>query len=138
MQWKNIRALVCGASKGIGREIAIELTARGAQVHAVARSEKELQSLGLPYSVVDFSQVDAVNSWISKMETQYHVLVCNSGGPASGLLVDAKISDFQSAFQTLGLYHKVYTPVIKSLGVMYTLLVTVGFIMIPVYIYFWM
>jgi succinate dehydrogenase / fumarate reductase cytochrome b subunit len=45
---------------------------------------------------------------------------------------------FQSAFQTLGLNHKVYTPVIKSLGVLYTLLVTAGFILIPVYIYFWM
>jgi len=45
---------------------------------------------------------------------------------------------FQSAFQTLGLNHKVYTPVIKSLGIIYTLLVTAGFILIPVYIYFWM
>lgn len=44
---------------------------------------------------------------------------------------------FQSAFQTLGLNHKTYTPVIKTLGVIYTLLVTAGFIFIPVYIYFW-
>ena len=44
---------------------------------------------------------------------------------------------FQSAFQTLGLNHKVYTPIIKSLGIIYTLLVTAGFILIPIYIYFW-
>ncbi|MBN2482338.1 MAG: succinate dehydrogenase cytochrome b subunit [Bacteroidales bacterium] len=43
---------------------------------------------------------------------------------------------FHSAFQTLGLDHKVYTPVIKSLGWLYTLLVSVGFILIPIYIYF--
>ena len=45
---------------------------------------------------------------------------------------------FQSAFQSLGLEHKTYTPVIKALGVLYTVLVTAGFILIPIYIYFWM
>jgi succinate dehydrogenase / fumarate reductase cytochrome b subunit len=45
---------------------------------------------------------------------------------------------FQSAFQSLGLNHAFYTPVIKALGVIYAVLVTAGFILIPVYIYFWM
>ena len=45
---------------------------------------------------------------------------------------------FQSAFQSLGLNHKVYTPVIKALGIIYTIVVTAGFILIPVYIFFWM
>jgi succinate dehydrogenase / fumarate reductase cytochrome b subunit len=45
---------------------------------------------------------------------------------------------FQSAFQSLGLEHKTYTPVIRSLGVLYTILVSAGFILIPIYIYFWM
>jgi succinate dehydrogenase / fumarate reductase cytochrome b subunit len=45
---------------------------------------------------------------------------------------------FQSAFQSLGLEHKKYTPLIKSLGVIYSVGVTAGFIIIPVYIYFWM
>jgi succinate dehydrogenase / fumarate reductase cytochrome b subunit len=43
---------------------------------------------------------------------------------------------FQSAFQSLGLNHKVYSPVIKTLGVIYTILVVGGFMLIPVYIYF--
>lgn len=43
---------------------------------------------------------------------------------------------FQSAFQTLGLNHPVYTPIIKGLGVLYTVLVTVGFMAIPVAVYF--
>jgi succinate dehydrogenase / fumarate reductase cytochrome b subunit len=45
---------------------------------------------------------------------------------------------FQSAFQSLGLNHKIYTPVIQALGVLYTLLITAGFILIPIYVYFWM
>ena len=43
---------------------------------------------------------------------------------------------FQSAFQTLGLNHKHYTPFIKSLGMIYTILVVSGFTMIPLVIYF--
>ena len=43
---------------------------------------------------------------------------------------------FQSAFQTLGLNHKVYTPIIKFLGVMYTFIIVLGFTSIPVVIYF--
>jgi len=45
---------------------------------------------------------------------------------------------FWSAFQTLGLDHKVYTPVIKAAGILYTILVVAGFTFIPVYIYFYM
>jgi len=44
---------------------------------------------------------------------------------------------FQSAFQSLGLNHKTYSPVIKFLGIAYSLLITLGFMIIPVYIYFW-
>jgi succinate dehydrogenase / fumarate reductase, cytochrome b subunit len=43
---------------------------------------------------------------------------------------------FQSAFQSLGLNHKIYTPVIKSLGVIFTVMVTAGFMFIPIYVYF--
>lgn len=43
---------------------------------------------------------------------------------------------FQSAFQTLGLNHPVYTPVIKFLGVLYTVVVTLGYMAIPFGVYF--
>jgi succinate dehydrogenase / fumarate reductase cytochrome b subunit len=43
---------------------------------------------------------------------------------------------FQSAFRTLGLNHKTYTPVVKTLGVLYTIIVVTGFITIPLFIYF--
>jgi len=45
---------------------------------------------------------------------------------------------FWSAFQTLGLDHRRYTPLIKALGIIYTIVITGGFIYIPIYIYFWM
>ena len=43
---------------------------------------------------------------------------------------------FQSAFQTLGLNNPLYTPVIRVIGHIYSIVVTVGFISIPVYFLF--
>lgn len=43
---------------------------------------------------------------------------------------------FYSAFQTLGWTHQKYTPFIKGFAWVYTLVVTLGFIAIPVYVYF--
>ena len=40
---------------------------------------------------------------------------------------------FQSAFQTLGLNHPRYTPLIKKLGLAFALLVTLGFGSMPLY-----
>ena len=43
---------------------------------------------------------------------------------------------FASAFQTLGINHKKYTPIIAGLGKAYSILVPLGFAIIPIYIYF--
>lgn len=43
---------------------------------------------------------------------------------------------FQSAFQSLGLNHPKYTPIIKWIGYLYALFITLGYISIPVIIYF--
>lgn len=43
---------------------------------------------------------------------------------------------FASAFQTLGLRHKKYTPLIELLGKAYSIIVPLGFAAIPLYIYF--
>lgn len=42
---------------------------------------------------------------------------------------------FQSAFQTLGLNHRKYTPVIKFLGKAYSILIPLGFALIPIIMY---
>jgi succinate dehydrogenase / fumarate reductase cytochrome b subunit len=43
---------------------------------------------------------------------------------------------FQSAFQTLGINHKKYTPAIKFLGWIYAILVSLWFAAMPIYVYF--
>ncbi|MEO6132712.1 MAG: succinate dehydrogenase cytochrome b subunit [Saprospiraceae bacterium] len=46
------------------------------------------------------------------------------------------VHGFQSAFQTLGLNHKKYTPLIKGIGWIYSILFPLGFAILPLYHYF--
>lgn len=43
---------------------------------------------------------------------------------------------FQSAFQTLGLNHSKYTPVVKWAGTIYSIIIPLGFALIPAYFLF--
>lgn len=43
---------------------------------------------------------------------------------------------FQSGFQTLGVNHPKYTPAIKSIGVLFSIIIPVVFAMMPIAIYF--
>ena len=75
-------ALVTGAGRGIGRVTAQLLASRGAQVMAVARSENELQTLGLDYAVADLGTPEGCA--LAVQETQNRlgpvsILVCNHG-----------------------------------------------------------
>ena len=46
------------------------------------------------------------------------------------------IHGFQSAFTTLGLQHKKYSPLINILGLSYSVLIPIGYAIIPLYMYF--
>ena len=68
------KVLVTGASSGVGREVAILLSAMGAKVVIVARREAELQKTlslmegsGHSYRVVDLADFDKVVSTIKEI-----------------------------------------------------------------------
>lgn len=52
-----------------------------------------------------------------------------------GILAFHLSHGFSSAFQTLGLNHKKYTPFIKKVGVAFSILVPTGFAAMPVFMY---
>ena len=74
--------LVTGAGRGIGRATAELLASRGARVMAAARSENELQTLGLDYVVADLSTPEgcelAVRETLERLGP-VSILVCNHG-----------------------------------------------------------
>lgn len=119
---QNKRALVCGASQGIGAACALRLAEHGAQVTLLARNEDKLKKIiadlpvirasqlgatpknnGHDYLVVDFENLaDLKNKVAVKMRdvgSGFDILICNTGGPKSGPLLEAEPSEFIRAFE---------------------------------------
>jgi NAD(P)-dependent dehydrogenase (short-subunit alcohol dehydrogenase family) len=75
-------ALVTGAGRGIGRATALLLAGRGLRVMATARTEAELETLGLEYVTGDISQPDACQRIVEQTRARLGpiaVLVNNAG-----------------------------------------------------------
>ena len=108
------RALVTGASAGIGRAAALELASRGCAVAVLARSASKLEGLvgdlraaGAPEAWAlagDLEDRDALRPVVEahlKAHGPVHILVNNAGGPPGGAILDAKEQDFLLAFGRL-------------------------------------
>ncbi len=75
-------ALVTGGSRGIGREVALLLTAAGARVMIVSRSAAELAAVGLEYVVADLGTPEGCALAVAETERRLgriEVLVVNHG-----------------------------------------------------------
>lgn len=103
-------ALVCGSSQGIGFAIAEEMALLGANCILVARNKESLEEKVLLLDntlrqqhqvlVADFSKPEELRKVIEAFvkTTPVHILVNNTGGPASGAITEAKEEDFINAF----------------------------------------
>ncbi|MCS7037933.1 MAG: SDR family oxidoreductase [Saprospiraceae bacterium] len=103
-------AFVGGSSAGIGRAVAIELAALGANVVLVARTESALletlqrldtsQGQQHGYIVADFSDSEGLMAQVGALlERQpVHVLVNNTGGPPGGPIAQARPEEFLKAY----------------------------------------
>ena len=81
------RALVTGASSGIGREFALQLASQGYRVTGVARREERLQELlqalpgkGHSYLVADLGQDEGVLKVMSELQRERVNLLVNNAG----------------------------------------------------------
>ena len=111
-QLNSKHALVCGASKGIGRATAVKLAQSGAIVTALARSEDTLQKLMTELKaagadcptalVVDLHDRVAIREKVTPLITEkgpVHILVNNAGGPAGGPIIKAETDAFQAGLE---------------------------------------
>ena len=100
-------AIVTGASRGIGKAIALLLALQGAKVVAVARSEKELldltrktQGLGLIADVADEADADYVVQETLRQFGRLDILVCNAGVGSFNELEQFDAAEWDRIFDT--------------------------------------
>jgi len=105
-------ALVTGASRGLGKAIALALAQEGAAIAAVARSEDALKETleairaaggtAEPFAL-DVSDETAVEATVDKITTRFQhvdVLVNNAGVTRDGLLMRMKSEDWDAVLNT--------------------------------------
>lgn len=102
-------ALVTGATRGIGRAIAEELSAKGAFVIGTATSEKGAESIsaylgekgkGLVLNVADAQSIDAMLAQIKADFGDIDILVNNAGITRDNLLMRMKDEEWFDILQT--------------------------------------
>lgn len=100
------RALVCGASQGIGEATARELATLGATVHLLARSSEKLKNIveelpgtGHDFTAIDFAHREQLAESVESLVkgAPIEILVCNTGGPKGGPISDAEEVEFLEA-----------------------------------------
>lgn len=109
---EGLRAIVCGASQGMGKAIATQFAKSGASVFLIARNEENLKETvaSLPqnstqrhtYACVDITHLSQLETIIETANNEYggfHIVVNNTGGPPPGLLFQSKNDELESAFK---------------------------------------
>jgi 3-oxoacyl-[acyl-carrier protein] reductase len=105
------RALVGGSTQGIGNATVMLMASLGAEIILVARNEAKLKETlsALPknhqqnhrYAVADFTRPHEMETSVKEViraTGPVHILVNNTGGPPSGLLLEAQEEAFRQAF----------------------------------------
>ena len=101
-------ALVCGASKGLGRAIAASLVAEGAKVAIASRSRERIDAaaaeIGATGFVWDSSDVESAPGLIAEVEASLgplDILVSNTGGPPMGEPLGFTGEQWEAAYRDL-------------------------------------
>lgn len=104
LQISGKKALVLGASRGLGAAIAAGLAAEGVQVFAAARSADKIEATDNIVPVaVDLSDAASVAALVEMLTAQggVDIVVNNSGGPKAGPALGQSSETWVAAFQSM-------------------------------------
>ena len=118
MDWNDRVAVVTGASRGIGRAVALAAAAKGARVGLIARSKGDLEAVqselggGGAVAVADVGEPAELSAAIAQLEAELgpvDVLVANAGIGAYGPFadVDAELIEKLVRVNVLGTIHAI-------------------------------
>lgn len=112
---ENKKAIVCGATQGIGKSIAEIFVESGASVTIIARSDEKLiqtqkelqtkitlQSQIIDYIVADFDNPEDLENKLSDYQNKLKftdILINNTGGPNAGAAHKAGLEEYEIAFR---------------------------------------
>lgn len=109
---KNRVALVAASSRGLGKAIAFRLSREEAKVVICAREKDRLfktrdeiaaETGGMVKAyTVDVTNRDQINKMVEDAIKEFgtiDILVCNAGGPPSGMVDDFTVDDYQKALE---------------------------------------
>jgi 3-oxoacyl-[acyl-carrier protein] reductase len=116
--WRDKVTVITGASRGIGRAVALAAAAKGAPVGLIARSEDELASVLAEaggrgaVAVADVADAAALKRAIASLETVLgptEVLVANAGIGAYGAFAEVTDDEMTNlvAVNVLGMMHAI-------------------------------
>ena len=103
------RAVVLGASRGLGAACAVMLAGEGAKVLALSRSgtlpvgASKLAAGRITVRAIDLSEPKAVADLCAEAAESTDILVNNSGGPAAGPARGQSTETWRAAFETMAL-----------------------------------
>jgi len=102
------RALVFGASKGLGKAVARELVAEGVQVAIVSRDPEriaataaEIGAIGIAGDVSSGNCESLVAQAVKALGAPIDILVTNTGGPPAGSFERMSAANWQKGFDNL-------------------------------------
>lgn len=106
------RALVTGASQGLGAALAKSLAKRGYQIVILGRNQDKLETLSAELQrdfmveteilILDLSNRSEVEIWIAKNEEKldFDMIVNNAAAGEGGLFLDSDSDDYRNMFET--------------------------------------
>jgi NAD(P)-dependent dehydrogenase (short-subunit alcohol dehydrogenase family) len=125
-------ALVTGASRGLGRSIALELAAAGARLVLVARDLEKLRSVALEIAtaggvvdvfqadITDEAQVEALACWVRERGWTVDIVVNNAGINVRKPLTDFTLEEWRRVVDTnltsVFLVSRAFIPAMKGRG----------------------